>query len=320
MSQSGHAGPTGAGLLNSWYTLSPNLRGMVLMGVFAFVVNFSHTVVRALSAEIDPMQIAFFRTIIPLFFLIPMLVRQGRQTGVTWWKTTRPGLQLARGFFGGFSMIAWFYTLSLIPVGDATALSFTVVIFASLGAVLFLGERIGIRRVLAIAVGVIGTLIIVRPGAQVISLGAVTAIFSSLFWAAAVLCVKVLARTDSNITIVFYSSVFFALIAVGPAIYFWIWPTWEQLALLCLVGFCALIAQLAMTAAVRDAETTAIMPVDFTRLLWAALTGYIWFGEFPDLWTWVGGGVVFAATLYITYRESRKAEATVAGTGPGTGA
>ena len=117
-----------------WYTLSPNFRGMVLMGVFAAVVSVSHTIVRALSADIHTMEIALFRAIIPLFVLSPMLLRQSRRSGAIWWRTTRPGLQLIRGVFGGLSMIAWFYALSLIPVGDATALSFTVVIFAAVGA------------------------------------------------------------------------------------------------------------------------------------------------------------------------------------------
>ena len=75
------------------------------------------------------------------------------------------------------------------------------------------------------------------------------------------------------------------------------------------IGLLALVAQMSMTTAMRDADTTAVMPMDFTRLIWASVIGYLWFGEFPDLWTWVGGGIVFASTLYITYRESRAKQA-----------
>ncbi len=298
-------GPYGLGFSRFWYTLSPNFRGMVLMGVFAAVVSVSHTIVRALSTDIHTMEIALFRAIIPLFVLTPMLLRQGRRSGAIWWRTTRPGLQLIRGVFGGLSMIAWFYALSLIPVGDATALSFTVVMFAAVGASLFLSEQVGIRRWSAIAIGIVGTLIILRPGAQAISQGAIIAISSSLLWAAALLTVKVLSRTDSSTTIVFYSSITFSVLTIGPAIYYWTWPTFEQFGLLCSVGLMALIAQMSMTTAIRDAETTAVMPIDFTRLIWASAVGYVWFGEFPDLWTWIGGSIVFASTLYITYRESR---------------
>ena len=151
----------------------------------------------------------------------------------------------------------------------------------------------------------LGTLIILRPGTDAISLGSIIAIISSFFWAAAILSSKILSRSDSSTTIVFYSSVTFTILTAGPAIYFWIWPTWEQLLLLFVVGLLAFIGQMSVTVAIREAETTAVMPIDFTRLVWASALGYIWFNEFPDFWTWIGGSIVFISTLYITYRESR---------------
>lgn len=298
-----------------WIRLSPNLRGMLLMAVSACLIALLHTIVRKLSADIHPMQIALFRTVVPLVVLVPMLVHQGRKSQTVWWRTARPGLQLLRGVMGAAAMVTWFFSLSLIPVGDATALSFSVVIFASVGAVVFLGERVGLRRWVAIAIGLAGTLIILRPGVQSINLGSLVALISSLFWAATLLVVKVLARSDSGMTIVFYSSVYFTVFASVPAIYFWVWPTTDQLALLVLLGLMALVAHLAMARALKEAETTAILPIDFTRLLWAAAAGYLWFGEFPDLWTWVGGAVVFASTVYITFRESR-IKTPVAAAGP----
>ena len=75
--------------------------------------------------------------------------------------------------------------------------------------------------------------------------------------------------------------------------------------LLCLVGLLAFVAQMSVTTAIREAETTAVMPIDFTRLIWASALGYLWFGEFPDIWTWVGGCIVFISTVYITFREGR---------------
>ena len=286
---------------NFWTRMPANLRGMLLMAVFACLVSLMHVIVRALSRDIHPMEIAFFRTSVPLLVILPMLMRQGRG----WWRTTRPGLQMVRGLLGACAMVTWFYSLSQIPVGDATALSFSVVIFTSVGAVWCLGERMGLRRWSAIAIGLVGTLIILRPGTQTMEPGALIALVSSLFWAATLLVVKVLARTDSPLTIVFYSSIYFTVFAAVPAVYFWTWPTPDQLLLLVAVGLMATVAHLAMARALKEAETTAIMPVDFTRLIWAAAAGYLWFGEFPDLWTWVGGGVVFASTIYITYRESR---------------
>ena len=297
--------PSGNGPLDLWGQFSKNFRGMLLMGVSAAVLSISHTLVRGLSAEIHPMQIGLFRTVIPLFLLIPMLIHQGKQNGELWWRSSQPGLQLVRGVFGGLAMMTWFYALSRIPVGDATALSFTVVIFTTVGAALIFREQVGVHRWSAVAIGIIGTMVILRPGIETISLGAIVAIISSFFWAAALLSVKVLSRSDSPTTIVFYSSLTFTAITAGPAVYYWSWPTWEQLVLLCLVGLLAFTAQMCVTTAIREAETTAVMPIDFTRLIWASALGYLWFGEFPDTWTWVGGFVVFISTVYITYRESR---------------
>ena len=295
-----------------WNRLPPNLRGMLLMAFSACMVALLHTIVRHLTQDFHPMQVALFRTAVPFVVLIPMLVRTGRRTGTNWWRTNRPGLQMARGVLGAVAMVSWFYSLSLIPVGNATAISFSVVVFASIGAVVFLHERVGLRRCLAIAVGIAGTLIIVRPGAEGFNLGALAAVVSSVFWAATLLVIKVLARSDSSATIVFYSSVYFTAFVTPFAIYFWRWPSLEQLALMVLIGLMALLGQLALTMAMKEAEATAVMPMDFTRLLWAAAVGYLWFGEFPDIWTWIGGAVVFASTLYITYRESRYRKPSVA--------
>jgi drug/metabolite transporter (DMT)-like permease len=312
MSQPDGAGVNRQSAIQIWNRLSPNLRGMMLMAFSACVVAVLHTIARALTAEYHAMQIAFFRTTVPLIFLIPMLMRQGRLSGTAWWHTTRPGMHLLRGVLGAIGMMTWFFSLSLIPVGDATAITFSVVIFASIGAVVFLGERVGPRRIAAIAIGLMGTLIIVRPDTDAINLGAIVALVSSVFWAATLLVVKVLARTESSPTIVFYASVYFTVFVTPFAIYFWKWPEPEDVALMVLVGVLALLGQLALTGAMRSGEATAVMPIDFTRLLWAAGIGYIWFGEFPDLWTWTGGAVVFASTLYITYRESRYRKPSVA--------
>ena len=108
-------------------------------------------------------------------------------------------------------------------------------------------------------------------------------------------------------TIVFYSSIYFSILAGVPAAYYWTNPSPEQLGLLICVGMLATIAQLSMTGALKVAETTAIMPIDFTRLLWAAALGYICFGEYPDIWTWIGGIIVFTSTVYITHRENQLA-------------
>ena len=131
------------------------------------------------------------------------------------------------------------------------------------------------------------------------------ALGSTVMWAWALLLVKILSRYDSPVTIVFYSSVYFTPATLILALFVWEWPTWAQFGQLIAIGLIAALAHLAMAKAMQLGEATAVLPADFTRLLWAAGLGFVMFGEFPDLWTWIGGTVVFCSTLYITYREHR---------------
>ncbi len=273
----------------------------MLMAFSAMIISLMHVLVRDLSTEINPMEIAFFRNISAAMLTAPFALRQGRQALIS----KRPKLQLVRGFLGNIAMLTWFYALSILPVGDATALSFTAVIFTAIGAALFLRENVGMRRWAAIFIGLTGTLIILRPGVQAVSLGALVVIGSTVLWACTLLIVKVLGRTDSSITIVFYSSVYFTLFSFPVALYDWTWPTLTQLGLMVVIGGMAALGHFAIAEAMKSADTSVIVPLDFTRLLWAAGVGYLVFGEFPDFWTWVGGIVVFSSTVYISYREAR---------------
>ncbi|MCZ6448147.1 MAG: DMT family transporter, partial [Alphaproteobacteria bacterium] len=137
-------------------SVSSNLRGILFMVVFAATISTMHGVVRYMSAEVHPFEIAFFRNLTVFLLMIPLLLRSGRSA----WRSARPGLQAARGFIGAMAMLTWFYALSLVPLADATALSFTVVVFTTVCAIIVLRERVGIRRWSAIGIGVFGTLII----------------------------------------------------------------------------------------------------------------------------------------------------------------
>ena len=278
-----------------------NFRGLLYMLAGAVLISCLHALVRDMTQELPPFEVAFFRNLVVLIVLTPPLFRQDRSA----WKSKRPDLQLLRGVVGLGAMLTWFYTLQVVPVGDATALSFTVVLFTSLGAVFMLREKMGLRRWSALLVGFVGTAIILRPGFQDISPGYLLALGSTVLWAWALLIVKVLARHDSPVTIVFYSSVYFTPATLVLALFVWEWPTWMQLIEMIAIGLLAAVAHVCMAKAMQLGEASAVMPADFTRLLWAAGLGYIMFGEFPDFWTWVGGTVVFASTMYITYREAR---------------
>lgn len=278
------------------------LKGVAWAALSSLLISLMHVLVREVSQEVHPIVVVFFRNVVGFIILIPFLLRQDR----THWKSKQPKLQLIRSIFGVCALSSFFYGLSMVPVADVTAIGFVTVLFITIGASILLREKVGIRRWTAIAVGFIGTLIIVRPGSGIFGPGAFIVLASTLFWAGSMLCVKVLSRTDSSVTMVFYANVYFTVFSFIPAMIFWSWPTWEQFGLMVAIGVLAAVGHLALATSLRLADATVVAPVDYTRLLWAAGVGYLVFGEFPDVWTWVGGTVIFLSTVYITYRESRR--------------
>jgi drug/metabolite transporter (DMT)-like permease len=209
-----------------------------------------------------------------------------------------------RSLFGLTAMTSWFTAVSLMPVADATAFTFTAPLFATLGAALVLKETVGPRRWAAVGVGFLGMLVILRPGAGALEGAAFVALAAALFMAAAKLTVKSLSRTEMPDTIVLYMGLFMTPVSLVPALFVWQWPSWTALAWLVLVGGLASVAQRAMARSFAAADASAVMPLDFSRLIFAAALGWLVFGEAPDAWTWAGAGVIFAATWYTARREA----------------
>ncbi len=278
-----------------------NARGMLFMLLATLSLTGMHALVRFLSAEMHAFEITFFRNLFALLIMAPLMLR----AGVEELKSRQPRLQLVRSCFGILAMALWFYGLSVVPIAEATALSFTAAIFGSVAASLFLRERMRLRRWTAVVIGFAGALIILRPGFHSVQPGASIVLASSVFWALALVSVKKLSSTDSTVCIVAWNSVLLTAFSLPLALPVWATPTAAQLGWLLVIGLMATIGHLAMTNAFRLADATAVFPVDFTRLLWASLLGFVLFAEVPDAATWVGGAVIFASTTYIAFRERR---------------
>jgi drug/metabolite transporter (DMT)-like permease len=264
------------------------------------VLTCMHATVRHVSDGMHPFQITFFRNLFGLVAILPLAVRAGMASI----RSRQPGLQLIRSGFGLAAMLTWFYGLSVVPIAQATALSFTSVIFGSIGAALVLGERMRLRRWSAVVAGFIGALVILRPGFGDVDPAALIVVFSSVCWAGALITVKRLSATDSVVCIVTWNSVLLTVLSLPVAIPVWITPGGEQLLWLVLIGVLATLGHLAMTGAFKASDATVVFPVDYTRLVWASIIGYLAFSEIPDVWTWVGGTIIFASTTYIAYREA----------------
>ena len=277
------------------------LAGVLMMAIAAVAFSVMHAGIRHVSAEMHPFEIAFFRVVFGFVALAPIFVRDG-------WAplhTTKIRLFAIRGGLNAAAMLMFFYSLAITPLATVAALGFTAPLFATLLAMLFLGEVVRLRRWTAIILGFVGAMVILRPGVIEVGLGPLLVLGSSVVWAVALMIIKVLTRTESSVTITAYASIFLAPVCLVAAIPFWVWPSLEQLIWLAAIGAIGTVAQTAMNQSFKLADASAVLPVDFSKLLWAAAIGYVAFGEVPDLWTWIGGAMIFASATYIGIRESR---------------
>lgn len=202
------------------------------------------------------------------------------------------------------SMLGLFSALTMSPISMVTALSFVSPVFASVVAILVLRERSSARRWFAVAGGIVGMLLIVRPGVVPLSLGPVLAICGAIAWAVSIIVIKMMSTTESSTTQVTYMSVIVTPLTFLLAVWVWKWPSLQLLPVLVFMAFIATVGQFAYTKSFKYAEATALMPLDFTRLVWASLIGFLVFDEVPDIWSWIGGTVIFLNAVYITFHEA----------------
>ena len=271
----------------------------LLMLGMALCYATTANIARLMADELNATMIALLRNAFGVIPLLPMLVRGGLAP----LRTTRPGLHLVRSAFNLSSMLAWFWALPHIVLADGVALMFTGPLFGALGAVLFLGERIGPRRAGALAIGFAGALLIVRPSFDQAGLALLAVVASAAGWAAMGLCNKRLTRTDSTEQIVALNVLIVLPFSLGLALLDWQWPTMQMWALGAAHGLLGTLAHICMARAFSHADASFCMPFDFTRLPIAAAIAYPLFGQLPDLWTMLGAAVIFSATLYVTLRE-----------------
>ena len=213
------------------------------------------------------------------------------------------GLHVLRALFNIVAMLSFFYALSITPLAEVTALNFTAPIFATVLAALVLGEVVRARRWTAIAVGFLGTVIVLRPGFATIGLGEMLALGSALVWSCALLVIKTLGRTDSSATIISYMGLLMVPLSLVPALFVWQWPAAGDWGWLIAIGVLGGLGQFCVTEALRQADTAVVMPVDFFKLIWVTLIAYLVFGEQLDVFAWVGGAVIFASTISLVYGD-----------------
>jgi drug/metabolite transporter (DMT)-like permease len=212
-----------------------------------------------------------------------------------------------RAAVGLVSMLTWFYGITLVPLATATAVNFTAPLFATIGAALILHEDVRLRRWSAVAVGFIGVLVILRPGREALDINLLLILLSAASAAMNNITVKFLVRTERPNVIVAMFVVYLTPLSLIPALFVWSWPDWWTLLALIGLGALGTLAHIAVARAYQAADASACAPYEFVRLPYAALIGYLLFGEITDAWTWAGAAIIIGASMYVAYREAHVA-------------
>jgi len=268
----------------------------LLIGISIGVFNWS--IVKLLGQQMPSIEIAWFRSLFGLIVIIPFIMR----TGFSALRTKRPGLHIFRGINSSIILAMAYYALTHLPIAQVTSVSFSRPLFLLVLAVLILHEKVHIHRAVATVIGFVGVLIIVRPNMDM-EPAMMAALGNAMLMAVGIIVLKILSKGDRTETMIFYATFIQSTVLAIPAIIYWQTPTWEQLALLACIGASGTLMQSFMVRAYRAAEASALAPFDYSRLILASLVGYFFFGEIVDSLTWVGAGLLIAATFYIAQRE-----------------
>ncbi len=283
----------------AWFDgLSGPARAGVWMTISAFCYAASAAIVRHLAAELPTFEIVFLRNLFGLACMLPWLVRLG--PGAL--RTGRIGMHALRGMSSSVNISCQVGALAFIPIADMAAITFLQPVLGAIIAVIALGEAANGRRWTATLAGLMGALLIVRPGFEEINVGIMLALASATAGAIIAIMIKDMVRTESPAAIATYLFISQGIIMAIPAALVWAAPTWEQIGLLAALGVIGAILQVTFNRAMASADATVALPFNFTRLLWAALLGWLVFAEFPDAWTWIGGTIIFASSLYLARR------------------
>lgn len=278
--------------------------------------TFTGVLVKTLGQTLHPFEISFFRGLVALAVILPIFARTGGlRAGM---RTQIPLLQLTRGVVGSLAMFLGFYAIVALPLADAQAISFSRNLFLVPLAAFVLSEVVGLRRALAAAVGFVGVLIMLRPGVDMgagdaglyLSAGAAAALGHAFLVALATVLVNIASRYDGPVTLMFYTNIVTVSLIAIPTFFVWQTPTMNEFLMLIAMGVLATASHNCFIRAFAIGEASAIAPVDYSRLIFAALAGWLVFSTVPDRFTIIGALIIVASSFYIVRREAglQKAE------------
>ncbi len=282
-------------------TWRANFLGLLLVLLGGLFITTLTWVVRSVADDINPLQAGFMRYAFGTLLLLPMAFKF-KATDLA---PRLVGGHIIRSIVHAISVLLWFYAVTKISLADLTALSFTAPVFITIGAFLFLGETFSYRRLGGIVTAFIGAVIILRPGVEAISLGAIAILISAPFQAASTLIGKHLAPRTSTYAMVFYLSLFVTLTSLIPTLFVWNLPSLNTCVLTFGAAVLATCAHFCWTKSFQIADLSFTQPGMYFTLIWAVAIGFFIYDERPDVWSGAGAAIIIAATAYIAARERR---------------
>lgn len=280
---------------------SGNLRGMMWMVLSGLCFAANYAVIRHLAADIHVLEMVFFRNLFGLMVLIPFIwrIRHTIRRPKSW------SIIFGRGVLQTGASGLWYYGVTLIPLAMATSLMMIEPIVGSMLAILLLKEPNHMSRWMAVGVGLLGALIIVRPGLIEVSVGSAAIIVAAILWSGYLLLGKIQSRDDPVSLVVAYASAITVPLSLIPVLFFWVTPNFEQFLWLILMGAVATGGYVCLTNAYKLGDVTIVSPLTFTRTIFAAIVGFLVFAEVPEIWVWIGSIVIVASNTNLARQEIR---------------
>ena len=273
----------------------------ILLALVASVSGVTMNVLLKISlTDINVFTAGFLRFLFGFLLILPFIFYNQFQN----YKTPNLKIHLTRGFLNIPMMLLGFSALQYIPLEQIKAISFITPIIVVVLSVIFLKEKIYLIRIGALVIGLVGVFVILRPGIVSINIGAYMVLCSCSIWSVVVIITKFAARVDSAFTILSYQYTIVTILSLPIALYFWQSPSSQTIIYLIFAGIAGTIVHLCINTAYKLTELSVLQPVNFSRLLIASLFGLIIFDEVPDIWTIIGGLIIFSSILIITYRET----------------
>ena len=280
--------------------MNKNIKAVLLALTASFCAVLMSVFLKLAQSDVNVFTVGFLRFFFGFLIILPFILNSQFKI----YSTNNFKFHLARSIINVPMMILGFAALMYIPLEQIKAIGFLSPIIVVILSVIILKEKIFLIRILALLIGFIGVIIILRPGIIEINIGAYMVLISGLMWSTVIIITKFMSKEDSPMTILTFQYTFVSLFTLPLALIFWTNPSYESLLYTFLSAIVGTILHLCINTSYRLADLSVIQPVWFTQLIFASAFGFIIFGEIPDGWTWAGGILVFSSVLIITYREN----------------